>query len=216
VNVVRHEGWTFAKTSYGIAGKGSRMSWPLSTKLTLIRLFGSPLILPFFLVYLLPYNNFVLNCFLSCLFLLFGLTDFFDGFLARKYQQVTTFGAMLDHMADKFLMYATLISLVAAGKLYFLWAIIWIGREFFVMGLRQLALENNFSVTVSSYGKSKTVIQIMCLAVVIANPYQNCFISAPWWNGVELVLLVLGTALSLFSAYKYFLVFVEKFDIYKK
>ncbi|HWY36323.1 MAG TPA: CDP-alcohol phosphatidyltransferase family protein, partial [Nitrosopumilaceae archaeon] len=61
--------------------------------LTFIRLIGSPLILPFFLVYLLPYNIAWLNYSLALLFFLFGLTDFFDGYLARKYQQVTPIGA---------------------------------------------------------------------------------------------------------------------------
>src|SRR5947207_13759133 len=121
--------------------------------LTYIRLIGAPLVLPFFIVYLLPYNIFWLNCSLATLFFLFGLTDFFDGYLARKYNQVTTTGALLDHVADKFLLYSTLIALVAAHKLYFFWAILWIGREFFIMTLRQVALERNSLLTVSSYGK---------------------------------------------------------------
>src|SRR5579863_3418124 len=128
--------------------------------LTFIRLIGSPIILPFLLVYLLPYNTFWLNCSLAAIFVLFGLTDFFDGYLARKYHLVTPTGAMLDHIADKFLLYSTLIALLAADKLHFFWAILWIGREFFVMGLRQISLENSFSITVSSWGKLKTVMQI--------------------------------------------------------
>jgi CDP-diacylglycerol--glycerol-3-phosphate 3-phosphatidyltransferase len=178
--------------------------------LTFIRLIGSPIILPFFLVYLLPYNILWLNCSLSTLFVLFGLTDFFDGYLARRYHQVTTTGAMLDHIADKFLLYSTLIALVAAHKLYFFWAIIWIGREFFIMALRQIALENNFSITVSSYGKLKTVTQIACLAFVIINPYHAHFFSSLYWNGTELLLLLLGTALSVGSAYNYFMLFIKQ------
>jgi CDP-diacylglycerol--glycerol-3-phosphate 3-phosphatidyltransferase len=178
--------------------------------LTFIRLIGSPIILPFFLVYLLPYNILWLNCSLSTLFVLFGLTDFFDGYLARRYHQVTSTGAMLDHVADKFLLYSTLIALVAAHKLYFFWAIMWIGREFFIMALRQIALENNFSITVSSYGKLKTVTQITCLAFVIINPYHAHFFSSLYWNGTELLLLLLGTALSVGSAYNYFMLFIKQ------
>lgn len=180
--------------------------------LTFIRLIGSPVILPFFLVYLLPYNIFWLNCSLSLLFGLFGLTDFFDGYLARKYHQVTSTGAMLDHVADKFLLYSTLIALVAAHKLYFFWAIIWIGREFFIMALRQIALENNFSITVSSYGKLKTITQVACLAFVIINPYHAQGFSAFYWNGTELLLLLFATALSLASAYSYFSVFMRQYS----
>lgn len=179
--------------------------------LTFIRLIGSPIILPFLLVYLLPYNLFWLNCSLAAIFVLFGLTDFFDGYLARKYNLVTSTGAMLDHVADKFLLYSTLVALVAAHKLYFLWAIIWIGREFFIMTLRQIALENNFSITVSSYGKLKTVAQMACLTLIIVNPYHMHFFSALYWNGTELLLLLLGTALSIGSSYNYFLLFMQEF-----
>jgi CDP-diacylglycerol--glycerol-3-phosphate 3-phosphatidyltransferase len=180
--------------------------------LTFIRLIGSPLILPFFLVYLLPYNVLWLNYSLATLFFLFGLTDFFDGYLARKYDQVTPIGAMLDHVADKFLLYSTLIALVAAHKLYFFWAILWIGREFFIMALRQIALENNFVIAVSSYGKLKTALQVACLTFVIINPYHALGISALYWNGTELLLLLIATALSLASAHNYFTLFMEQFS----
>jgi CDP-diacylglycerol---glycerol-3-phosphate 3-phosphatidyltransferase len=188
----------------------TQLSFPMI--LTFIRLIGSPLILPFFLVYLLPYNVLWLNYSLATLFFLFGLTDFFDGYLARKYDQVTPTGAMLDHVADKFLLYSVLIALVAAHKLYFFWAILWIGREFFIMALRQIALENNFSITVSSYGKLKTVMQIICLTFVIINPYHPLSFSAFYWNGTELLLLCIATGLSLASAHNYFSVFMKEFS----
>lgn len=180
--------------------------------LTYIRLIGAPLVLPFLLIYLLPYNIFWLNSSLAILFFLFGLTDFFDGYLARKYNQVTTTGAVLDHVADKFLLYSTLIALVAAHKLYFFWAILWIGREFFIMTLRQVALEHNSLITVSSYGKLKTVVQIVCLTWIILNPQHALYLSALTWNSIELLLLTIGTALSLGSAYHYFIVFKKHFS----
>ena len=187
----------------------TELSFPML--LTCIRLIGSPIILPFFLVYLLPYNIFWLNCSLAILFFLFGLTDFFDGYLARKYNQVTTLGALLDHVADKFLLYSTLIALVTAHKLYFIWAIIWIGREFFIMTLRQIALENNFAITVSSYGKLKTISQMTCLTFIILNPYQGYDISALYWNSIELSLLLVSTALSVGSAYNYYRLFIQQY-----
>jgi CDP-diacylglycerol--glycerol-3-phosphate 3-phosphatidyltransferase len=196
--------------SYSKAKNMNYKNISLSFKLTLIRLIGSPLILPFFLVYLLPFNNVVINDFLAFFFLCFGATDFLDGYIARKYGQVTKLGASLDHIADKFLLYSTLIALIVVHKIYFFWAIIWIGREFFILGLRIIALENNVSVEVSSYGKSKTVAQITCLAFIILNPYQNVGMSAAWWNGIELFLIVIATGLSVFSAYKYCCVLMEK------
>ena len=178
--------------------------------LTYIRLIGAPLVLPFFLVYLLHYNIFWLNCTLAVLFFLFGLTDFFDGYLARKYNQVTAHGALLDHVADKFLLYSTLIALVTAHKLYFFWAIIWIGREFFIMTLRQVALEKNLYIAVSSYGKLKTVLQIMCLTVIIANPYHRLSFYASYSNIFELILLACATIVSVLSAYHYFSLFTHQ------
>jgi CDP-diacylglycerol--glycerol-3-phosphate 3-phosphatidyltransferase len=186
-------------------------NFSLPVQLTLIRLIGSPFILPFLIVYLLPYNNIWLNGLVTTIFLLFGLTDFFDGYFARKNKEVTVLGGMFDHIADKFLLYSTLVSLVAAHKLYFFWAIVWIGREFFIMALRQIALENSFSITVSSWGKLKTVVQIVCLALVIANPYQVLGVYAPWWNGSELLSLIIATILSVVSAYNYAFVFMRQF-----
>lgn len=142
---------------------------------------------------------------------MFGLTDFFDGYLARKYNQVTTTGALLDHVADKFLLYSTLIALVGAHKLHFFWAIVWIGREFFVMTLRQIALEHNSMITVSSYGKLKTVSQILCLTLIIANPHYKLGIFASYWNIATSILLLIATALSLASAYNYFSVYKKFF-----
>lgn len=172
--------------------------------LTYIRLIGSPIILPFLLAYLLPYNITWLNCSLAILFFLFGLTDFFDGYLARKYQQETPLGAMLDHVADKFLLYSTLIALIVAHKIHFFWAIIWIGREFFIMTLRIIALEKNFPITVSSWGKLKTVTQIICLTFIIINPYQSLAMASLYWNRTELLLLLIATFLSIISARNYF------------
>jgi|SRR5690606_26850578 len=188
----------------------------LPVRLTLIRLIGSPFILPFLFVYLLPYNLLWLNVCLAAFFFLFSLTDFFDGYLARRYQQTTVLGGMLDHIADKFLLYSVLVALVAAHKLYFFWAILWIGREFLIMALRQIALENNFSVAVSWYGKLKTVAQVICLIVIIANPYQALSLNASWWNAVEFLFLVLATALSLLSAYHYVSIFLVQFRALEK
>lgn len=185
-------------------------SLSLPMVLTYIRLIGAPLILPFFLVYLLPYNLSWLNYSLAALFFLCGLTDFFDGYLARKYDQVTPQGALLDQVADKFLLYSTLIALIAAHKLYFFWAIIWIGREFFIMTLRQIALERNYSITVSSYGKLKTTAQIACLTIIIANPYHGSNnIYESYSTILEAIFLLLATTLSLASAYNYFCILMK-------
>lgn len=178
--------------------------------LTIIRLVCSPLFLPLLIVYLLPYNLFWLNCVIATFFCLFSLTDFFDGYLARKFNQETAFGRVLDPIADKFLLYSTLVALLAAHKIFFYWVILFIGREFFMMGLRHIALENNFSVPVSMLGKIKTVFQMIMICVIILNPYQELGLrGALGWNGTELLLILVALGLSLGSAKQYYHVFMR-------
>jgi CDP-diacylglycerol--glycerol-3-phosphate 3-phosphatidyltransferase len=187
----------------------------MPTKLTLARMVLSPLMLPLFLVCLLPYDLFWLNGLLGLLFVGFSLTDFLDGFLARRYHLESALGTMLDPIADKFLFYSVLVALLAAHKLFFYWVIILIGRELFMMSLRQIALEHQFSIPVSKLGKMKTAFQMVCLTFIIVNPYQKLgFTRAFGWNGLELLLLVVTTSLSLWSSYRYFQQFVQKYRDY--
>jgi CDP-diacylglycerol--glycerol-3-phosphate 3-phosphatidyltransferase len=176
--------------------------------LTIIRLVVSPLTLPLLLVYFLPHNILWFNIALAFLFVLFALTDFFDGYLARKFDQETSLGKMLDPIADKFLVYSTLIALLEARKILFYWVIIFIGREFFVMGLRSVALEHKLSVPVSWLGKVKTFFQMVLLTWIIVNPYQKTLGYSSMWNGGELFLLIITLALSVISAYQYYTAFL--------
>ena len=176
----------------------------MATRLTLSRLIIAPLIIPIFLAQLLPANVFFFNVLLALLFLLFGMTDFLDGFLARRFNKETDFGKQLDPLADKFLIYSTLIALLAADKIYFFWVIIFIGREFFVMGLRQLSLERCYRVfPVSRLAKCKTGMQVALLTIIILNPEQQLGYTSIWNIG-EACLLCAALALSLVSAYHYY------------
>lgn len=179
--------------------------------LTLLRLVLSPLLLPICLVNYLPYNNFFVNILLALLFLVLSLTDFLDGYIARKYNLETEFGRAIDPIADKFLVISTLISLLAVNKIFFFWVIILIGRELFMMGLRQIALENKFSIKVSVYGKIKTVFQVIMLTLIILNPSQGLALSS-LWNISEGILIFITISLSLFSAVQYFLSFKKQLN----
>jgi len=175
------------------------------TYLTLIRLIGAPSLVPFFMVHYASYNNFMINLSIAFLFLFFGLTDFLDGFFARKYAQESQLGATLDHLADKFLTFSAFVGLLAIGKLYYVWVLLLVGREFFVMGLREIALEHNMSIRVSSFGKLKTATHIVLIAWIIINPAHgqlNLF-----WNGIEAILLAASLIISWVSALQYFAVF---------
>jgi len=175
----------------------------LPTMLTLIRLIVSPLMLPVLLVYLLPYDNLFINSMLALLFIALSLTDLFDGFLARRFNQVTKLGKQLDPLADKFLSYCALISLLAANKIFFYWVIILIGRDFFVMGLRAIAKEKDFSIPVSFFSKIKTTAQMIFIGFVILNPYQKASFTSSW-NLIEYGLLAVVLLLTVFSAKIYY------------
>jgi len=178
--------------------------------------------LPFLIVYLLPFNELWINALLAVLFILFSLTDFFDGYFARKYKQVSTFGRILDPIADKVLVYSVLIALLAINKIYFVWVLILIGRDFFMMGIRQVALEHGFSVPVSFLAKIKTAVQLAFLMVLILNPYHSLqdsgfagwiadFWREPRWMAVEWVLLAATIVLALITAWSYYRSFIERF-----
>jgi CDP-diacylglycerol--glycerol-3-phosphate 3-phosphatidyltransferase len=181
-------------------------SYNIPTFLTLVRLFFSPIVLPLVLVYLLPYNIWWLNLLLALFFALLSLTDFFDGYLARKYQQESVLGRVLDPLADKFLTYCALIGLLAAHKIFFYWVVIFIGREFLVVGLRQIALEHHFSIAVSRLSKVKTALLMLTITVIIVNPYHGYAdtLVAQLWNGIEGLLLGASLLLSLVTAYYYY------------
>ena len=182
-----------------------RQQLNISTCLTLARLILSPLILPVLLVSYLPLNQLSINIILAIAFGLFSLTDFFDGYLARKYCQETLLGKILDPIADKFLVYSTLVALLAIGKIYYYWVIVLIGREFFVMALRMIALEYQMRIAVSYGGKVKTVAQMALLIFLIINPAQSLgWSGAPEWNILESCLIAITLALSVYSAWDYY------------
>lgn len=172
------------------------------TFLTILRLVISPLVLPILLVNYLPQNDITTNFWLAVIFVMISLTDFLDGYLARVYKQETLLGKLLDPIADKFLLYSTLIALVVTGKLYYFWAIIFIGREFFIMGLREIAASYGLSIDVSAMGKLKTAAQMLFLTIAILNNGD--------FNIIQNCLLFISLFLSLISAGEYYLVFSKK------
>lgn len=170
---------------------------------TLGKLLLSPLLLPFFLVYLLPVHSLILNIVLAALFVVLSLTDLVEAYCARRYGNVVVQGKYLDPLADTLLYCSTLIALLAAHKLFFYWVIILVGRELFVLGLRLVAGERNIKVPVSWFMKLKTIVQLVFVTFVILNPYQACGLSHTW-NLVEYTLLLVMLGISVLSAKFYF------------
>ncbi len=188
-----------------------KFSFTLPTILTLFRLIFSLFFLPVILVNFIPYNSLTINCVLTIIFILVAITDLLDGYFARKLGLESEMGKVLDPIADKFMFYSTLVALLAVDRIFYFWVIIFIGREFFIMGLRTVALQNGFSVSVSFLGKLKTVFQLSYLALVIfnptllANPYSTALIV------VQNSMLALALALTIASAYNYYLTCIEMY-----
>lgn len=182
------------------------------TYLTLARLCAAPILLPPLFVLLLPYDHWLLNDLLAVLFLVFGLTDFFDGFIARRYKQESTLGSILDPIADKFLLHSALIGLLAAGKISFFWVLMFVCRDLCMMGLRQVAAEKHFAVPVSRWGKVRTVLVMFYITIAIANPAkQLAWADAPYWYGAEYGMLALALLFNGWSLKRYYHYFIERY-----
>jgi CDP-diacylglycerol---glycerol-3-phosphate 3-phosphatidyltransferase len=136
------------------------MNLPIS--LTLLRIFFVPIVV----VLLLPHGG-NMDLWAVGVFLLAAVTDLLDGYLARKRGQITTLGTLLDPIADKLLISAALISLVELHQVYAWMAVIIVGREFAVSGLRSIASAEGYVLEPSELGKTKMVFQVVAVTVII-------------------------------------------------
>ncbi len=144
------------------------------------------------------------------LYIIVSLTDWFDGYWARKYSFVTSFGALLDEIADKLFVIAMLITFVAVEYIQN-WHILAVGiiisREVAMPALRQFLGSYNIKVPASIWGKSKTTIQMIALGLIMLTPYdQSQGLKLLWGQGFSLfgvILLWVATALTVFSAGDY-------------
>ena len=104
----------------------------------------------------------------AVVFVVASLTDALDGWIARRRRSESTFGKLMDPLADKLLVVAALVSLVSLDRLSAWVAMVIIAREFAVTGLRQLAMEEGHVIPASTWGKVKTIAQIAMVLVLIA------------------------------------------------
>jgi CDP-diacylglycerol--glycerol-3-phosphate 3-phosphatidyltransferase len=151
------------------------------------------------------------------LFILASMTDGLDGYLARKRGQITTMGMLLDPLADKIMVTAALIQLVAYNPdVVKVWiAVVIIGREFLISGLRSIASSEGFTITASELGKLKTVAQIVSVVAAILAHHWNQWqigvlvIPVKWFAVAAIYFTVL---VSTISAVDYFVGFWKKID----
>ncbi len=140
------------------------------------------------------------------IFLAAAGTDLLDGYLARRWKQVTTIGTLLDPIADKLLISAALISLVQIRVLPGWMAILIVGREFGVTGLRSIAAAEGYTIKASDLGKTKMFAQVVAISVMLLSARHQ----AMRMPGLVLMWAVIFFA--LISAVSYFRKFWRKVD----
>jgi CDP-diacylglycerol--glycerol-3-phosphate 3-phosphatidyltransferase len=153
----------------------------------------------------------------SLVFIAASVTDAIDGYLARKREQVTTLGMLLDPVADKLLIAAAFITLVQFNpRIVPAWmAVIIIGREFLVSGLRSIAASEGFTIQASDLGKLKMMVQIVSVVAAIVDHHWT---HLPWYflnvpvHPVAVISIWVMVGLSLWSAIDYFVAFWTRID----
>lgn len=180
----------------------------LANRITLARIFLVPIIV-FFLLVNLPLPSIEIQDFTitvnqmvaTLIFIIAASTDGLDGYIARKRKIVSNLGKLLDPLADKLLIAAVLISLVDMNRLDAWIAIVIIGREFAVTGLRQVALLEGKVVAASKWGKWKTATQITAIVALMLNNFPFTFIQFPF----DLIASWVAAIITVYSGLDYFL-----------
>ncbi len=166
----------------------------LATKLTLIRIFATPLI-----IFLLYFEG-PLMCLLSMfVFMVASATDWADGYVARKTNMVTSLGKFLDPLADKVLICSILIMLSALSWVPAWLTIVVVCRELVVTGLRAIAIDEGIVLAADKFGKAKTVVQSLALVPLLLHYPSLGFDPQP----LGLFLLYISLILAVFSGVNY-------------
>ncbi len=189
----------------------------LPNSITLIRICMIPL-----LIWVLSSNRFSTSngekeLLASALFIAASITDGIDGYIARRRSQITTMGILLDPLADKLLIAAAFVTLVQFNpRLVPAWiAVVIIGREFLVSGLRSIAASEGFTIEASDLGKFKMFVQIVSVVAVILEHRWREWPVGPYifpvhWIAYLAIWFMVGV--SLISAGDYFIAFWRKID----
>jgi cardiolipin synthase len=184
----------------GIRPTGTGNALSLPNLLTYGRLLAVPLVAG-----LIMWGGDAARWIALALFIAAAVTDFFDGYLARRWQQQSALGRMLDPIADKVLVAAVLLVLAADDTIWgaHLWAaIIILSREVLVSGLREFLAELRVSVPVTKVAKWKTTVQLVAVGFLIAGPAGDKVMAHVTDFG--LACLWLAAALTLYTGYDYF------------
>ena len=157
------------------------MFWTIPTLMTWTRIVAIPLIVGVFYAPMDPASR---NLIATVMFVVFAATDWLDGFLARKLNQTSAFGAFLDPVADKFLVCASLLVLVHLQRADVFVALIIIGREIAISALREWMAQigASRSVAVHMIGKVKTTVQMVAIPFLLYDGHLFGFIDTGVWG----------------------------------
>ena len=172
----------------------------LPNKLSFLRVLLIPVIVFFYYFPSLGFSDNELGYYLlSVIFIVASLTDFLDGYLARKMNLVTTFGKFIDPLADKLLVLAALLILNDKGLVPMWITLIILSREFIVTGIRLIAVGEGKVIAASKLGKYKTASTMIALVLILMFPYDDIFVD------IGMVILYVGLALTVISGVDYFI-----------
>lgn len=162
--------------------------------LTILRV----IMIPFFVFFMVTdYAGSSSKWIAVALFIVASLTDFLDGYLARKHNVVSNFGKFMDPLADKMLVSSAMICLTEQGRLAAWIVIIIISREFIISGFRLIAADNGIVIAASYWGKFKTNFQMFMIIMLIID------LGVPVAVMIEKALIVIATALTIISLVDY-------------
>lgn len=174
----------------------------LPNRLTLIRLLLIPVLIT--LLFLSSDKSFLkesrqlMGHIAAVIFIIASITDFFDGYIARKRQIVTVFGSFIDPVADKFLVISSLIMLLGLRRVSTLVVVVLVLRELYITSLRLLAREKGLQIPVDSFGKWKTTFQMIAIPALMI--YDERIIPFPLIGTVS---IWIATLLSIYSSIRY-------------
>jgi CDP-diacylglycerol--glycerol-3-phosphate 3-phosphatidyltransferase len=182
----------------------------LPTWITIVRIFLTPVLVVVLMTRVTALEPIGLSWQMIgvAVFLVASFTDYLDGWLARRRNEVTTLGILLDPVADKLLTSAAFISLVKIGAApaWMVWIII--GREFAVDGLRMIASSQGLAIGASVWGKYKTGSQVVAIVLLI---FGNRYLGK--WDQAGTIAIWVVVALATFSGVDYFLKFSRRLGI---
>lgn len=187
------------------------MPWNVPILLTWSRILMIPL---FTALFYLPADWQVdiqtINWCAAILFVLAAVTDWFDGYLARKWQQTSDFGAFLDPVADKLMVAVALILLVKLDRTWAIYAIIIIGREITISALREwmAQLGKRNSVAVATIGKFKTAAQMTAITLLLLQSWPQLGLDFLWLGNA---LMFAACVLTLWSMFYYLKMAAKEF-----